>query len=452
MKFRFFIWISWIALIILIVVQYYYISETFKTKQQQFDTEFSSLAKLGLYEFESRYLDFVQDSIFDLLDDYAYFAMYDVGFVQDSLKKDSIRNEIMENFSLHLNISNARENYLESYFSEAGESNDFITTNQVRRLHLLAFTNEVPVYEATTDDLPEAFREGYLLNSYTVERNNYRIKYEYYIAFPEKSERITQEMTLSIILSVVTLVIVFGVFFLTLRNLLIQKRLSELKTDFINNMTHELKTPLSTISVASSTLARSDGQLERDRIIELSGIIKKQNLHLTRMIDRILDISVWEKDQVKIDRQPTPIRQFILDILQAFNSAHPELSMDIRMKEILPGLKVDIDQVHMTTVLNNLLSNVVRYGGNPPHARIDVSTSDQALMIRFTDNGAGISEEERMQVFDKFFRGKDARKNAVKGLGLGLFYVKQIIEAHGGTVALDGDSRKGAVFIIQIPY
>jgi len=452
MKFRFFIWISWIALIILIVVQYYYISETFKTKQQQFDSEFSSLAKLGLYEFENRYFDFVQDSIFDLLDDYAYFAMYDVGFVQDSIKKDSIRNVIMENFSLHLNISNAREKYLESYFSEAGEPSNFITTYRVRRLRLLAFANEVPVYEDTANDLPKAFREGYLLNSYTVERNNYRMKYEYYIAFPEKSERITQEMTLSIILSVATLVIVFGVFFLTLRNLLIQKRLSELKSDFINNMTHELKTPLSTISVASSTLARSDGQLERDRIIELSGIIKKQNRHLTRMIDRILDISIWEKDQVKIDRQPTPIRQFILDILQAFNSAHPELSMDIRMKEILPGLKMELDQVHMTTVLNNLLSNVVRYGGSPPHARIDVSASDQGITIHVADNGAGISEEERRQVFDKFFRGKDARKNAVKGLGLGLFYVKQIIEAHGGTVTLDGNSRKGAVFIIQIPY
>jgi len=170
------------------------------------------------------------------------------------------------------------------------------------------------------------------------------------------------------------------------------------------------------------------------------------------MIDRILDISIWEKDQVKIDRQPTPIRQFILDILQAFNSAHPELSMDIRMKEILPGLKMELDQVHMTTVLNNLLSNVVRYGGSPPHARIDVSASDQGITIHVADNGAGISEEERRQVFDKFFRGKDARKNAVKGLGLGLFYVKQIIEAHGGTVTLDGNSRKGAVFIIQIPY
>jgi signal transduction histidine kinase len=397
-------------------------------------------------------MDYVQDSIFDLLDDYAYFAMHDFGFAQDSAEKDSIRNQILENFSSQLNNSSARENFLDAYFSEAGNTTEFITSSQVRRLQLLTFSNEIMVYYDTTDYLPKAFREGYLLNHYTVERNNFRLQYEYYIAFPEKSERITQEMTLTIILAVTTLVIVFAVFFLTLRNLLFQKRLSELKTDFINNMTHELKTPLSTISVASSTLARSDGQLDKQRIIELSGIIKKQNRHLTRMIDRILDISIWEKDQVRIERQPTPFRQFILDNLDAFNSVHPELSMDIRMKEIPPELMADIDRVHLTTVLNNLLSNVVKYGGKPPHAWIDVNASGKRLTLRVTDNGPGISEEERKLVFDKFFRGKDTRKHAVKGLGLGLFYVKQIIEAHGGTVTLESSGKKGAAFIIQIPY
>lgn len=451
MRFRFFIWISWIALVILIGVQYYFISETFKTKQQQFDSEFSSLAKLGLYEFERRYMDYMQDSIFALLDDYAYFAMHDLGFAQDSVEQDSVRNLILENFSLQLNISKARENYLESYFTEEGESSKFITINQVRMLQLLTLSNELLVYYDTTQYLPEEFREGYLLNNYTVERNNYRMEYEYYIAFPEKSGRIAQEMTLTIVLAVATLLIVFGVFFLTLRNLLIQKRLSELKTDFINNMTHELKTPLSTISVASSTLARSDGQLGRERIIELSGIIKKQNLHLTRLIDRILDISIWEKDQVRIDRQSTPIHAFILGVLDEFNTAHPELSMDIRMEQVSPDLRVKIDQVHMRTVLNNLLSNAVKYGGTPPHTWINVTASGTNLSIQIRDNGAGISEAERRHVFDKFFRGGETSRNAVKGLGLGLFYVKQIVEAHGGTVVLESEQRKGAVFTIQIP-
>lgn len=451
MKFRFFIWISWIALVILIGVQYYFISETFKTKQQQFDSEFSSLAKLGLYEFERRYLDYVQDSIFDLLDDYAYFAMHDFGFSQDSTEKDSIRNKILENFSMQLNTSQVRENYLELYFADAGESAGFITINQVRRLELLTLANEILVYSDTTGFLPAPFRGGYLLNSYTVERNNFRMEYEYYIAFPEKSGRIAQEMTLTIVLAVATLVIVFGVFFLTLRNLLIQKRLSEMKTDFINNMTHELKTPLSTISVASSTLARSDGQLGRERIIELSGIIKKQNRHLTRLIDRILDISIWEKDQVRIDRQSTPVREFILGVLDEFNTAHPELSMDIRIEQIPPDLQVSFDQVHMTTVLNNLLSNAIKYGGKPPHTWIRVNAEHANLSIQVRDNGPGISEEERRHVFDKFFRGGETRKNAVKGLGLGLFYVKQIVEAHEGTVVLESNNRNGAVFTIQIP-
>lgn len=451
MRFRFFIWISWVALVILIGVQYYFISETFKTKQQQFDSEFSSLSKLGLYEFERRYFDYAQDSIFDVLDEYAYFEMHDLGFSRDTTEKDSIRNLILEYFSLQLNISQSRENYLASYFADAGVTADFITINQVRRLELLTLNNEILVYYDTTLFVPEEFSGGYLLNSYTVERNNYRLDYEYFIAFPEKTGRIAQEMTLTITLAVATLVIVFGVFFLTLRNLLIQKRLSELKTDFINNMTHELKTPLSTISVASSTLARSDGQLGQDRIIELSGIIKNQNRHLTRLIDRILDISIWEKDQVRIDRQPTAIYTFINGILEEFNTAHPELSMDIRLEQIPPDLHANLDRVHMTTVLNNLLSNVIKYGGNPPHAWIRISREGTLLSIQVRDNGPGISEEERRHVFDKFFRGGETSKNAIKGLGLGLFYVKQIVEAHGGAVSLESNGRKGAAFTIQIP-
>ena len=451
MKFRFFIWISGFALIILIAVQYFFITETFTTKQQQFDSKYSGLAKLGLFEFENSYIDIVQDSLFTLLDDYAYFAMHDLGFARDSVTKDSVRHLILEDFTVRLNQSRAREKFLESYFENAGEGEDFITRNVIRDLRLLNFTDETIVYRDTTKSVPEPFLDGYLLNNYTVERNNYRVRYDYYIAFPEKSKMISREMILTITLALITLLIVFAVFYMTLRNLLIQKRLSDLKTDFINNMTHELKTPLSTISVASSSLARGDEMIDSKRILELSGIIKKQNRHLSRLIDRILDISIWEKDQVRIEPQETKIEPFIKDILNDFISSHPNSSFEIRNDQVPGELEISIDQVHMTTVINNLLSNAYKYGGDPPHIRVSLSTLNGSLSIQVEDNGAGIREEERRQIFDKFFRGKDAKQNAIKGLGLGLFYVKQIIEAHGGTVALEHSSGTGSVFNIQIP-
>ncbi len=451
MNFRFFIWISGIALVIMVAVQYYFISETFRTKQQQFDSKYHGLAKLGLFEFENQYMDVVQDSLFNLLDDYAYFAMHDLGFAQETGKQDSISQEILENFTTQLNLARGRENFLESYFIKAGQNDAFITHNVIRELRLLSFEEEAVIYTDSRTHPAEPFPDGYLLNSYTVERNNYRIQYDYYIAFPERSKKISREMILTIALALITLVIVFTVFFLTLRNLLIQKRLSDLKTDFINNMTHELKTPLSTISVASSSLARNDGEMDSNRILELSGIIKKQNRHLTRLIDRILDISIWEKDQVKMEPQITLIEPFVSEILDDFINTHPNASMEIKTEKISPDLEANIDQVHMTTVLNNLLSNAYKYGGDPPHIRVYLAHNNGYISIRIQDNGRGIRAEEHRQIFDKFFRGVDAKKNVVKGLGLGLFYVKQIIEAHGGQVILEDSNYKGSIFNIKIP-
>lgn len=450
MKFRSFIWISGIALLTLGLLQYYFISETFKTKQAQFDSKYSGQAKLGLFNFENRFFDSQEDSIFNLLDDFAYFAIHDAGFSRQEERNDTMVAEIIDEFYYQLNQRSSRDHFLRGYFTSTGDDSVFVTEGVLRELALLSYGEEKLIFRDTAAVDETLLKNAYLINSYFIERNNFRMKYDYYISFPQRAEQIKKEMVLTITLSIITMLIVFGVFSLTLRNLLLQKRLSDLKTDFINNMTHELKTPLSTISVASSSLAVNQDKLSQERIVEISGIIKKQNKHLSRLIDRILDISIWEKDQIRIERKAISVEQFFEEIIEDFRNTHSAVLLNAGIS--LPEDKQEfmIDEVHMTTVINNLLSNALKYGGEPAEIGIRVECN-QHLQIEVKDNGRGIPLEEQKHIFEKFFRGKDSKQKAIRGLGLGLYYVKQIVEAHQGEIRLESSSESGSTFIIEIP-
>jgi signal transduction histidine kinase len=232
--------------------------------------------------------------------------------------------------------------------------------------------------------------------------------------------------------------------------MLIQKRLSDLKSDFINNMTHELKTPLSTISVASSSLINPDLSLNRNKIKELSNLIKKTNKHLSDLIDRILDITIWEKDQVKPRYKKIDLENFIREAVGTFQLEMNHHPADVTISLDLKNKFAFIDEIHMTTVINNLLLNALKYSNNDTKIHIDLK-NDEILRITVSDNGPGIPREEQKHVFDKFYRGKSSRKKAIKGLGLGLYYVKQIVLAHNGEIRLDSEPGKGTSFEIIIP-
>jgi two-component system phosphate regulon sensor histidine kinase PhoR len=230
-----------------------------------------------------------------------------------------------------------------------------------------------------------------------------------------------------------------------------QKRLSEMKTDFINNMTHELKTPLSTISVASSALGNPAIFNETQKVTELSGIIKKQNRHLSELIDRILDINIWERDQVRLHPEHVAVEQWIEDLIKVFRINQAEACASIDLHTDLHRPSHLLDEVHLSTVVNNLLSNAVKYGREPCRIRVEVKDTPDALYLEVTDNGPGIGKEEQRHLFEKFYRGSESKKRVIRGLGLGLYYVKQIAEAHHGSVSVRSIPGKGSTFTIKIP-
>jgi two-component system phosphate regulon sensor histidine kinase PhoR len=232
--------------------------------------------------------------------------------------------------------------------------------------------------------------------------------------------------------------------------MLIQKRLSDMKTDFINNMTHELKTPLSTIAVASSTLGDENLLKDKKKVLQISELIKKQNKHLTELIDRILEISIWEKGHVKLKKKSVHVYEFIEDRINLFRIENTGKDLRINTEYKLDKDFISLDEIHMTTVLNNLLSNAVKYCEGKPEINVEVSLN-MKLKIRIRDNGIGISKEDQRHIFDKFYRAGKGDFKTVKGLGLGLYYVKQIVTAHHGEIFLHSQPGKGSTFTIEIP-
>jgi signal transduction histidine kinase len=262
---------------------------------------------------------------------------------------------------------------------------------------------------------------------------------------------ILKEIAVSLGMSIFSILSIVIMFIITYRNLMEEKRLSNLKTDFINNMTHELKTPLATITVAGKTLEMEQIRKDDSKILETAKLIGKQSIHLNQLINMMLEISMWERTEFQLDKKKVDIEELMHDIVFSFKTGAGNLAT-LSQKYNLNGVTADIDMVYFTTMINNLLSNAVKYSEKEPEISIEGFTEDRNLCIRVSDNGIGINKTDQKHVFDKFYRASSGNIHKYKGLGLGLYYVKKIALAHGGDVTVDSKPGKGSIFTVTIPY
>ncbi len=387
----------------------------------------------------------------------------------DSLSA-SEKKELFEYVSFVLNKEQDLSMFLSRYFELRGIDKNFNSKIVINRFELVDYDRRIPVY------LSEAFSSRMLARTDTARRNGpppnlrrptvtreilvkrfgneynfYRLDFEYLIDFSDKYKIILREIAASLALSLFSILLVVSLFIITYKNLMEEKRLSNLKTDFINNMTHELKTPLSTITVAGRTLEMPVIRANEEKILETAKMIGKQSVHLNQLINMILEISMWERTQFQLEKKKVRFQGFLNDIIDSFKSGGGNGAV-IARKYDFGDLEVELDPVYFTTLINNLLSNAVKYCDTDPVIEIEGFTQDKKIFVKVADNGIGISRIDQKHVFDKFYRASSGNIHKYKGLGLGLYYVRKIAEAHEGDVTLSSKPGKGSIFTVTIPY
>lgn len=250
----------------------------------------------------------------------------------------------------------------------------------------------------------------------------------------------------------IIIIILLLVFFGFAINVIIkQKRLSEIKTDFINNMTHELKTPISTIGLSSDLLLKGDFKEDPERLKRYAEIIYKENKRLENQVERVLNVAKLDKEKLTLKKDVCEMHELILDAKDSFDLSQTEKGGCITLDLTASVDAILIDEVHITNVIYNLLDNAVKYCQVTPEITIHTASDQSFFYMHFQDNGIGIKREDIKLIFDKFYRVPTGNLHNVKGFGLGLYYVKLIVEEHGGSIQVKSSIGKGTTFIIKLP-
>lgn len=273
--------------------------------------------------------------------------------------------------------------------------------------------------------------------------------YYYGVNFPNRSNSIFVNLRPSLLFSGITLLTLLF-FVVTIIALLQQKKLWELQTDFINNLTHEFKTPLSSIRLANdfliqAELIKSDAKLRR-----YTAIINDQNQRLNAQVERILELAKWEKQSFIINKQPVDLHALIREVLEQYSLQLQEKEGKVNLDFAATHPLIQADPSHLTHLLNNLVDNAIKYSNGV--VQITIRTKDMAggIKLDLQDQGIGIQAEDLTKIFTKFYRVHTGNVHNVKGFGLGLFYVKKVCDAHGWKVDVKSDPGQGTCFSIKM--
>lgn len=264
-------------------------------------------------------------------------------------------------------------------------------------------------------------------------------------------EEVYQSLTWMLVGALVFTLIILAAFFLTVRTLLIQKKLSEIKSDFINNMTHEFKTPLATISLAVDALKNEKVQHDKEKMQYFSGIIKEENKRMNKHVETILQAALMDKQELKLNFKSLHAHEIISRVVDNFRLQLEDkqgiIELTLNAREDL----VNADEVHFTNLVSNLIDNAIKYSKENLSIRVYTHCTNRHFILRVEDNGIGMSKESVKRIFEKFYRAHTGNIHNVKGFGLGMSYVKTVVDAHRGKIKVDSTLGKGSVFTVEFP-
>ncbi len=272
-----------------------------------------------------------------------------------------------------------------------------------------------------------------------------------YLYFPNKNSLILNNMWATMASSAALLLVLVFIFAYTIYAILKQKKMSEMKTDFINNMTHEFKTPVATIMIASEALKDPEIVDDKSRISRLAGIIYDENVRLGNHIERVLSIARLEKKELKLEQNEVNIHDLIAAVIDSMSLQLQKKNARLTLN--LNAVHSDIfgDELHLSNVFYNLIDNANKYSSTDPDITIQTKSTNQALIIEIADKGIGMTKEHSKRIFDQFYRVPTGNLHDVKGFGLGLNYVQDIIEQMNGTIKVHSEKDKGTTFEISLP-
>lgn len=349
--------------------------------------------------------------------------------VNEKRKVDSLFNYYMKMYHIQIDYSFSVKPFVPAFKS------DMTIQNELKM-------NQQGCYQACVTEATPADKKG------VISKNGIDLK----LVFPEKDEFIMAEMGIPFISSVLLIMIVLITFWRTVMSLMKEKQISEHTTDFLNNMTHEFKTPLTNIALAGKMMVKEPNIHQEEKIKHYSNIILEENEKLRLQVEQVLSMTALERGEI-------PLRKSELDLHQIINDCLNCMSMQIEQKHCQVKKELDAqhalingDKTHLMNAVCNLIDNALKYSTGEPELFIKTSNKDGKIILGISDNGIGIEHEYQKKVFEKFFRVPTGDVHDVKGFGLGLTYIKSIVELHNGTIELQSEIGRGTAFIIKLPY
>jgi two-component system phosphate regulon sensor histidine kinase PhoR len=253
-------------------------------------------------------------------------------------------------------------------------------------------------------------------------------------------------------LSVVFILVIFFTFYWSIYLIVRQKKISEMKSDFINNMTHEFKTPIATISIAADSITNDKVIGEEERVRFFAGMIRKENMRMNEQVERILQIARLDRKEYEFNFMPTDVHRLIEEAIDGILLQVEKRGGKIGTSLDASNPVVTTDPVHFTNLIFNLLDNANKYTTLDPEIMVRTENNPRGIIISVEDNGIGMSKAVQSRIFDRFYRLPSGNVHNVKGFGLGLSYVKAILEANGGTIKVWSEPGKGSKFAVFIPF
>jgi signal transduction histidine kinase len=450
MKRHLIIIIPLIALLVFLAVQVFMIISIWRQEKENMLMRYESLTKEAAARLMAGKKANGFEKAMDITDKFAGLVINEkIAQLSNAADTANLRKKVLDQTYSILQKNEVLSSFTKEYIKKNGYSTSYKSFIWISYFSLLTDGGQFIIADTVPDD-DEIAKTIIVVDSYKEEHNNFIIAYVSLIDMNEIDSLVFKKAFFSILLITLSVLIVVLIFWFTWRNLVEEKRLSGLKSDFINNMTHELKTPLSTITVAGRTLEKAQINSDPVKVLETAKMISKQSVNLNQLINTILEVSLLERTEFELDRQKVSGDELMHQIVSSFLTSCDGcavLEEDYKTK----GVSISVDIVYFTTMINNLLANAIKYCDKDPVVLVSTVADNNEFQISITDNGVGIPHEHIDHIFEKFYRVPHGNIHKTKGLGLGLYYVKRIATAHDGDVSVSSRPDRGSTFRIRLP-